>query len=250
MDFLHKNVMRRAESMRLQLLAAETLAAARQFMSPSELTKLFGLSPVDLSRYVSGIVVPAKGRAEEILEKFIELNVMEEILHRIIVVDEKGVVNIARIAFDVHLLTLAKAVAFMGFRDAGVDVVLTAAVNGVPLATLVADVLRVKLAVAKHELDASTTSAEYVEERYYVPSPPHYVSLYLPTLDVRRGKRVLIVDDLLRTGRTLNALVRMAEKVGAEVIGVFGIVSVGEGWKRAVHKLSIPYRICFELSGA
>jgi len=250
MDFLHKNVMRRAESMRLQLLAAETLAAARQFMSPSELTKLFGLSPVDLSRYVSGIVVPAKDRAEEILEKFVELNVMEEILHRIIVVDEKGVVNIARIAFDVHLLTLAKAVAFMGFRDAGVDVVLTAAVNGVPLATLVADVLRVKLAVAKHELDASTTSAEYVEERYYVPSPPHYVSLYLPTLDVRRGKRVLIVDDLLRTGRTLNALVRMAEKVGAEVIGVFGIVSVGEGWKRAVRELGIPYRICFELSGA
>ncbi|HFC49196.1 MAG TPA: hypothetical protein ENJ59_00535 [Thermofilum sp.] len=71
----------------------------------------------------------------------------------------------------------------------------------------------------------------------------------MSTLDIRRGKRVLVVDDLLRTGRTLNALVKMAEKVGAEVIGVFGIVSVGEGWKRTVRELGIPHRICFELSG-
>ncbi|HEY7679201.1 MAG TPA: adenine phosphoribosyltransferase [Terriglobia bacterium] len=43
---------------------------------------------------------------------------------------------------------------------------------------------------------------------------------------IRRGDRVLIVDDLLATGGTANACVRLARELGAEVSGVGVVVEL------------------------
>ena len=43
---------------------------------------------------------------------------------------------------------------------------------------------------------------------------------------IRRGDRILIVDDLLATGGTANACVRLARELGAEVSGVGVVVEL------------------------
>lgn len=43
-------------------------------------------------------------------------------------------------------------------------------------------------------------------------------------LEVHPGEKVLIVDDILRTGRKLNELRRMVENAGAEVVGIAVLV--------------------------
>ncbi len=44
--------------------------------------------------------------------------------------------------------------------------------------------------------------------------------------DLIPGKRWLIVDDLIATGGTLEAVARMVEKQGAEVAGIFSIIGL------------------------
>ena len=42
----------------------------------------------------------------------------------------------------------------------------------------------------------------------------------------QRGERVLVVDDLLATGGTASAAARLAEKIGAEVVGVAFVIEL------------------------
>jgi adenine phosphoribosyltransferase len=44
--------------------------------------------------------------------------------------------------------------------------------------------------------------------------------------DVRRGSRILLVDDLIATGGTLQAACGLLEEAGAEVVGIFAVVGL------------------------
>ncbi len=228
---------RKLERVRVQVLAVEALRALRSFMSGKEVLDILAgagieLSVVDLSRYVTGSVLPSPQRSEAILGALSEANVLGTVLRRALVMDERGVVNVARIAYDSAILSLAAALAFRELRGVGVTKVLTAAVNGIPLATRIAHALDADLCVAKHEPDASVES--YVETRYFAPDPPRYVHLYLPAFAINARDRIAVVDDLLHTGRTLRALTRLAEQRGAAVSAVFALIAMGQEWRGAV----------------
>jgi len=225
---------RKLEHVKVQLLAAEALRSLRSFMSGKEVLELLErggvrISPVDLSRYVTGTVLPNPSRSLEILRLLAESNALGIVLRRALFIDERGVVNVSRIAYDSSILGLAAARAYIELKDLGVTKVLTAAVNGVPLATRVSHALDVDLCVARHEPDVSTDS--YLEVRYFAPEPPRYAHLYLPAFTLNERDRVAIVDDLLRSGRTLRALTRLVELRKASVNAVFSLVAIGVEWR-------------------
>ena len=51
-------------------------------------------------------------------------------------------------------------------------------------------------------------------------------TLEIHTSDLTAGKRWLIIDDLIATGGTLEAVAKMVEKQGAEVAGIFSIIGL------------------------
>lgn len=229
--------MRKHESGRVQLLAAESLKALRSFMSGKEILELLResglhLTPVDLSRYVTGAVLPSPQRALEIIQLLTEKNALGIAIKRALVVDERGVVNVARVAYDTKILRLAAARAYFEIGNSGVDRVLTAAVNGLPLATFVADTLDIELCVARQEVEPGIDN--YIEAKYFAPDPPRYTRLYLPSFMLRNSDKIIVADDLLRTGRTLKALCELASVKDASVEAVLSLVAVGEEWKRSV----------------
>jgi adenine phosphoribosyltransferase len=242
--------MRKLEAVRLQLLAVEALRGLRKFMSGKEVLELLEgeglrITQVDLSRYINGAVLPSPKRSLEILKLLAKVNALGMAVRRALVVDERGVVNVARIAHDTAVLGLAAARVYTELEGVGVDKVLTAAVNGVPLGALAAHVLEAGLCVARQEPDASAGS--YIEVRYFAPDPPRYAHLYLPSFALREGDRVLIVDDLLRSGRTLKALAELASLKGAEVVAVFSLLALGSEWRAAVPETASKVVVGLEL---
>ncbi|MBQ2500769.1 MAG: adenine phosphoribosyltransferase, partial [Clostridia bacterium] len=51
-------------------------------------------------------------------------------------------------------------------------------------------------------------------------------------MDQMKGKRVLIVDDVISTGESLHALEVLAETAGAEIVGRMAILAEGAAAKR------------------
>jgi adenine phosphoribosyltransferase len=51
-------------------------------------------------------------------------------------------------------------------------------------------------------------------------------TLEIHKADISSGKKYLIIDDLIATGGTINAVATMVEKSGSEVAGIFAIISL------------------------
>ena len=74
--------------------------------------------------------------------------------------------------------------------------------------------------VIKCEVQSITTAAKQV--------------LYLDGYDAEymKGKRVLIVDDVISTGESLNALVNLVEQAGGKIVGKMAVLAEGEAADR------------------
>lgn len=129
-------------------------------------------------------------------------------------------------------LTVACAKALLG-KAPEYDVIITAESKGIPLAYEMARQRggeRYLLArkapklymrdVIKCEVQSITTVAKQV--------------LYLDGYDAEymKGKRVLVVDDVISTGESLNALVKLVEQAGGNVVGQMAVLAEGDAADR------------------
>jgi adenine/guanine phosphoribosyltransferase-like PRPP-binding protein len=70
-------------------------------------------------------------------------------------------------------------------------------------------------------------------------SPDQTKRVYLdPALLQRvRGRRVVVVDDVLNTGGTMVSAVRLLNKAGAQVAAIVAVLTEGWDWHRALAKI-------------
>lgn len=113
------------------------------------------------------------------------------------------------------------------------DYIITAEAKGIPLA---------------HEMSRQTNAEKYFLAR---KTPKLYMTgvfsatvksittakeqtLYLDTADAERmkGKRILIVDDVISTGESLRALEALVEKAGGIVVGKMAVLAEGDAQER------------------
>lgn len=67
---------------------------------------------------------------------------------------------------------------------------------------------------------------------------------------LQAGERVLIVDDLLATGGTCEAAIRLIERLGAEIVGCAFVVDLPElGGRKLLEKLGVATHILCEFEG-
>jgi adenine phosphoribosyltransferase len=137
------------------------------------------------------------------------------------------------VIFGDHELTVACAKALLE-KAPEYDYIITAEAKGIPLA---------------HEMARQAGDARYILAR---KAPKLYMQdvvsvrvnsittakeqkLYLDGADAKRirGKRVLIVDDVISTGESLRALEALCEYAGAEICGRMAILAEGDAQKRS-----------------
>jgi len=113
--------------------------------------------------------------------------------------------------------------------------ILTAAVDGIPLAAMVANALGVDLIIAKRNKEVGVPA--FLEETYVLRDSGVTMTLYIPKDAFKRRDSVLIVDDMMKTGDTPAALINLVKKARAEVSGIYTLIAVGESWQT---KLKLP----------
>ncbi len=64
---------------------------------------------------------------------------------------------------------------------------------------------------------------------------------------VKYGEKVVIVDDLIATGGTIEAVCRMVLKVGGEVVGISSVVELSFlPWRDKLKNYNVNYLISFD----
>jgi len=136
------------------------------------------------------------------------------------------------VIFGDQELTVACARALLE-RAPEYDYIITAEAKGIPLA---------------HEMARQTNAPKYFLAR---KGPKLYMTgvfessvksittakeqkLYLDTADaaLMKGKRILIVDDVISTGESLSALEALVEKAGGTIVGRMAILAEGDAQNR------------------
>ena len=227
--------MSRVADVKSRLSSVELLSTLKKSYSYKELSAILGLSAPILSRYVRGHVLPSASRSEKFVAVFRE-KLLKKVVSDQIRVTPDGAYDLTRAVVDVALLKQIAKVVYSEFGPSQVQKILTMEVDGVPLAVEVADEFNVNVAIAKTERDLAVD--EFYEQRV-VYSPDSVKYLYLPKSSIRKGEHVLIVDDFIHSGITIDALVRLSEKAKARTVGIFTIASMEQPLAKLKERLEL-----------
>jgi adenine/guanine phosphoribosyltransferase-like PRPP-binding protein len=222
-----------AEDLKLRLMTIELLRTAKykRNITYRELASKTGLPVTVLSRYAKGHVLPNTTRAKQLWHTLNKLVGLENELRNRIKFDETGYFDNTEIIGDFNILQQAANYALANFAGKRVTKVITAAVDGVPLATMVANALGVNLILAKRNKEVGVKA--FLDETYILGKDSGVtVTLYIPREAVKKRDSVLVVDDMIKSGETQEALVNLVKKAKAEISGVFSLIAVGDEWKK------------------
>jgi len=227
-----------ADDLKLRLMTIELLRTAKykRNITYRELASKTGLPVTVLSRYAKGHVLPNTARAKQLWKVLTKLVGLETELRGRIKFDEEGYFDNTDIVGDFNILQQAANGALADFAGKRVTKVLSAAVDGIPLATMVANALGVNLVFAKRNKEVGVKA--FLEETYALRDSGVTMTLYIPKESIKKRDSVLIVDDMIKTGETQAALVNMVRKAKAEISGIFSLIAVGEDWKRKLKPSS------------
>jgi purine operon repressor len=106
------------------------------------------------------------------------------------------------------------------FSDMEIDVVVTVATKGIPLAYAVASFLNVPVVIVRR--DPKVTEGSSVSINYVSGSSRKIQTMVLPKRSLAEGSNVCIIDDFMKAGGTINGMVSLLKEFNAKVkaIGV------------------------------
>ncbi|MFV2050242.1 pur operon repressor [Metabacillus litoralis] len=112
------------------------------------------------------------------------------------------------------------------FSNRKIDVVMTVATKGIPLAYAVAAQLDVPVVIVRK--DSKVTEGSTVSINYVSGSSKRIQTMLLAKRSLKEGSNVLIIDDFMKAGGTINGMVSLLEEFKAKVAGI-GVLVETEG---------------------
>ncbi|UII56005.1 pur operon repressor [Cytobacillus spongiae] len=119
------------------------------------------------------------------------------------------------------------------YAHADIDVVMTVATKGIPLAYAVASQLNVPVVIVRR--DSKVTEGSTVSINYVSGSTKRIQTMVLSKRSLEEGSKVLIVDDFMKAGGTINGMVSLLDEFNALVAGIAVLVESEEIEERLVE---------------
>lgn len=229
----------RVRELKYRMMITDLLKVASESHTYQQLSDMLDLSPPILSRYMRGHVLPSYKRAQGLYEKLMEITDIKEELKKRISFDDEGYFDNTPLVSEITWLKIMSNYALEKFAGRRVTKVLTAAVDGIPVSTLVSNLLDVDLVVAKDQKEVGIS--DFIEETYIPKGSAIRKSLYVPRRAIRKRDSVLIIDDVVRTGETVQGLVDLVSNQRADIAGIYVLVTVGDEWKTYLNECISKY---------
>lgn len=126
------------------------------------------------------------------------------------------------------------------FAGVGATRILTAEISGIAPAIMTALYLNVPVVYARKSKPVTMPDTVYL-----TVAPSHtkgrLVELIVSPEYLARGEKVLIIDDFLASGATIQGLVRLAQAAGSEIVGIGTLIEKEfEGGREALAHLNVP----------
>lgn len=151
-------------------------------------------------------------------------------------------IAILNILGDTELVRAAADALATRLRDLEADVLVTAEVKSIPLVHELATRLALPYIVLRKEYRRYMGEALEVETLSITTGKPQ--TLYLDEKDraLLEGKRVIVVDDVISTGSTLEAMRQVISEAGGTTVAEAAIFTEGEKakWRRIVAVGHLP----------
>lgn len=224
--------------MKTRLSSIEILRLMKEEHSYEELSSMLGLSAPILSRYINGHVLPNLERSKKIIEVFREQLI--DLIKRRIRFEDGKIFDHSAVLYNPSLLDKISKLVFNEFSSMKVDKVLTVEADGIPLAVEVSREFGVNFVVAKSKKEMGIK--DFIEVKR-VFSSGAYSYLFVPEGSIEQNDKVLIVDDVVRTGFTLETLLEICKKCKAEPIGIFAMICFEDALNRLRQKINHPIKV-------
>ena len=120
------------------------------------------------------------------------------------------------------------------YSDRKIDVVMTVATKGIPIAYAVARYLDVPVVIVRR--DSKVTEGSTVSINYVSGSTKRIQTMLLAKRSLNEGSDVLIIDDFMKAGGTINGMISMLEEFKANVAGIGVLVEAEDIEERLVDE--------------
>ncbi len=120
-------------------------------------------------------------------------------------------------------------------RPAEPEIVVSVATMGIPLAIEVSRALGMDDYVILHKTPKIHLGETWAEPVYSITTDkPQRLRMDPARVDAVRGRRVAVVDDVISTGASLTAALRLVRRMDAEPVVIGCLMTEGGAWKQAL----------------
>lgn len=120
------------------------------------------------------------------------------------------------------------------FADQKIDVIMTVATKGIPIAHAIARHLNVPVVIVRR--DSKVTEGSTVSINYVSGSSRRIQTMVLSKRSMKSGQRVLITDDFMKVGGTMNGMKNLLEEFECTLAGVAVLVEAEHKDEQLVEK--------------
>lgn len=120
------------------------------------------------------------------------------------------------------------------------EVIVTAEVKSIPLAYEISRLMKVPYVVLRKIVKPYMVGAIKSETLSITTGKKQEIWLDGKDKDLLKGKKVIIVDDVVSTGSTIRGMRDLVVKAGGKIIAEAAIFTEGKGWKKFICLGNLP----------
>ncbi|MEM3209292.1 MAG: phosphoribosyltransferase family protein [Saccharolobus sp.] len=227
---IQTNQQEKEREIRLRLFSIDLLRELKSIYTYKNLADIFNIQESLICRYVNGRTVPSERHALEIINRIRSRDFLYNFFIDKIKVYEDSFIDVSQLLFYPNLLKILLELYLTKInKNMDITKVVGIASNGIPFSTIVSSILKKPLVISKKHKDSVQIS--YIEENIR-ESNGVVSAIYLREDYISKRDKILIVDDVIRSGRTLFSIYKLISKANATVVGSLIIATNTDEWKK------------------